>query len=181
MRYLQSLIIFLALPLLSQAQDEKEWGIPYNQEKESIIYEAVIDVAGASKAELYERAIAWINTYYTAGANKITTKSKEEGILELKDRLMFYKMHKKSKVTDVIIDYNLTIWFKDGRFKYQITNFRAFQGSTSPHIEQWMQARYSDPDIAMERFSKLNIEIEKLVENMTSNLSNNKQKDDDDW
>ena len=78
-------------------------------------------------------------------------------------------------------DYNLTIWFKDGRFKYQITIFRAFQGSPSPHNEQWMQARYSDPDIAMERFSKLNIEIEKLVENMTSNLSNNKQKDDDDW
>jgi hypothetical protein len=174
------IIFIILLPLFSLAQEEVDWGVPYNKEKEAIIYEEVVSASG-TKDELYDRSLAWISTYFTAGANKITSKNKAEGKIELKDRLIFYKMKKKTKVKDMIIDYNLTIWLKDGRFKYEITNFRAFQGSTSPHIEQWMQARYSDPETAKERFAKLNTEMLKLTASMKEEIAKAAAKENDDW
>jgi len=173
--------IFLFCSILSFAQTSSEWGIPYNEEKKLIIYEEVVPVEGVNKAELYNRAIDWINTYYTAGANKITEKDVNTGIIKVKDRIIFYKMEKKTKVNDVIIDYNLEILLKDNKFKVTIQNFRAFQGSTSPPIEKWMNPNEIDPEIAKTRYANLNTEMTKMIENMKSSIITGPKKPDQDW
>ena len=181
MDFLKYVLLLIIFPIMGYSQVNTDWGIPYNSEKEAFIYEDVIMVEGASKEELYSRSLNWIKSYFTAGANKITNKNKEKGIIELKDRLIFYRMEKKSKVKDAIIDYNMTIFIKEGKIKYQITNFRAFMESRSPHIERWMEARYSDPEDAKVRFEKLDKEIQKLIDNLNSSIVKGESQKEDDW
>ena len=170
-------LILISTSLLAQT----EWGVPYNAEKKSIIYEEVVTVNGVGKDELYKRANEWIASYFTGGANKVTEKDATTGIIKLKDRTTVFRMEKKAKVADVVVDYNMEIQIKDGRYKYIIQNFRAFQGSTSPGIEIWMDPAKCEKERALERYATINTLVTSMVENLKSYMSTGSVKKEDNW
>jgi hypothetical protein len=98
-------LLFIFVITFSFAQNIEEWGVPYNEDEESIIYENVVSVDGISKDELYQRALDWINNYYTNADRKISEKDKNKGVIKLKDRIVTYSETKKGKEKDAMVDY----------------------------------------------------------------------------
>jgi len=160
---------------------QTEWPMPYNAEKKLFIYEEVVQVSNVTKDELFNRALDWVKNFFLAGANIITEKDAVNGIIKLKYRITVFKMEKKTKVVDVVVDYNIEIHVKDGKYKYIIHNFRNFQGSTSPGIEIWTNPAKCEKELAIERYTSLNTEIQALIENMKKFMISGNAKSNQDW
>lgn len=174
-------VIVCNMVLVFSLKAQNEWGVPYQEDQKVVVYEEVVQQSGLTKDQLYARAIEWINSYFTAGASKITEKNQDEGLIRLKDRITLFRMEKKNKVVDVVIDYNIEIYVKDGRYKYVFRNFRSYQGSTSPGIEVWMDPNKCKKEDALERYANLNAEITKIIDNLKSYMQTGTQKKDNDW
>jgi hypothetical protein len=175
------LVLFVVLTLQGYTQTTTDWPVPYNKEKSLVIYEEVVDVPDVLGTELYDRAFSWITTYFTNGANKITKADKPTAIIQLKDRMQLFKIEKKVKVVDAIIDYKIDINFKDGKYRYQFHSFRIFEGSTSPFIETWMDPNKCPKELAMERFTNLNTEVQKTLESLKKAMSKAIEEKKDIW
>jgi len=112
--------------------------LPVDMETGLYSYSAVIEVHGANKEEIYKRAFNWANSYYKNPADVIREKDPVAGKLLIKAR---YRINnepdKKGVVTQAgDVMYTLTMNFKDGRYKYEITKINWQQTSYYP-IERW--------------------------------------------
>jgi len=181
MKTINFTLFFLLTVISFSIKAQNEWVVPYNAEKKTIIYEEVIQVNNVSKDDLYKRAIEWINTYFTGGANKISEKDAVNGFIKLKDRTTIFRMEKKTKVVDVVIDYNIEIYLKEGKFKFIVYNFRNFQGSTSPGIEIWMDPSKCEKEKALERYTTLNTQVTQMLDNLKQYMLTGSTKKDDNW
>ena len=101
-------------------------------------YTSVIEVPGTSKDELYKRAFAWANTFYKNPTDVIREKNPEEGKLFIKARFRISnEPDKKGVVTQAgDVMYSLTLNFKEGKFRYEITKINWQHTSYYP-IERW--------------------------------------------
>jgi hypothetical protein len=165
--FLLGAVLFSAM--FSQAQNTP----PVDDESKLISYKKVTEVSGVTKAELYNRAYTWANTFYKNPANVIREKNAEEGKLVIKARYkIFDQPDKKTKVAadagDVM--YTLTIECKEGKFRYILSSFNWQQVSAFP-AEKWMDTKnqYYKPDWVGyltqtdEMAKKLTADLEKAV------------------
>jgi hypothetical protein len=109
------------LPLISWAQDIFQ-GIPRDSVSGKIVYEGVVQVPGASKQELYMRAQEWaVKTFRSAkdvlqvqdasGGRLIAKACYEKPYYILASRFVNYFWH------------TVKVDVKDGRYRYEITDF----------------------------------------------------------
>lgn len=101
-------------------------------------YTEVIEIPGTSKDELYKRAFAWANVFYKNPTDVIREKNPQEGKILIKARFKISNEADKKGVVTAAGDvmYSLTLNFKDGKYKYEITKINWQQLSYYP-IERW--------------------------------------------
>lgn len=92
--------------------------------QEQVTYTDVIDVDGKSKDELYCAAKIWFTTTYNSANNVIQMDNKENGVLIGKAlfKYNYPKLNGSGRVAGTI-DYIIKFYFKDNRYKYEITEF----------------------------------------------------------
>ncbi|WP_461491001.1 DUF4468 domain-containing protein [Pontibacter sp. HJ8] len=117
------LLLLALLPLFSFAQST-----PPRDESGKIVYSEVVPVEGLSQQELYSRARAWFATTFNSANDVIQMDSKEEGTIIGNGITDLDIGNSKQKV-----HFTLSLQFKDGRYKYEITNI-AYQGNYNPSI-----------------------------------------------
>lgn len=76
----------------------------------------VVEVEGASKADLYDRAIQFINASFKSSKDVIQSSDKASGTIYAKG------MFCMSEFDAVYFSMNIAI--KDGKYKYEITNLK---------------------------------------------------------
>lgn len=113
--------------------------MPIDETSKLITYSKVNEVAGQSKDVLFDRALEWATGYYKNPTDVIREKDKEGGKMVCKAR---YKISnppdKKGVSTDAgLVQYTLNIQFKEGRYKYELTEINWKQISYYP-AEKWM-------------------------------------------
>lgn len=97
--------------------------IPVDPVSGTITYSEVVQVPGASQAELYIRAKEWFVINFRNPASVIQVDEKQDGVLIGKawqDNSSFAML---SWVTDSRLWYTVKITVKDGRYKYELSNF----------------------------------------------------------
>jgi hypothetical protein len=130
------------LGTLAIAQKQKEPvpvpDLPMNMETSLYSYSAVVEVHGIGKDELYTRAFNWANSYYKNPVDVIREKDPQAGKLLIKARYKISNEPDKKGVATQAGDvmYSLTMNFKDGRYRYEITKINWQQLSYYP-IERW--------------------------------------------
>ncbi len=91
-----------------------------------ITYTNVIEVKGASKDVLYSRAMEWIASIFNNPDKVIKLKDSENGKIIL-NAIATYSPSKfgygGTERAKGFVDYTINIFFKDGRFKYEIKDF----------------------------------------------------------
>lgn len=114
--FLFSLSILFYITSFSQ-DSTKLYGI-LPMENGIVTYSGVVQIDSLNKDQLYLLAKKWfVNTYKSAKA-VIQLDDKENGVITGKGTFAF-----SSLVNDTYIDHTISIFVKDGRYKYVLTNF----------------------------------------------------------
>jgi hypothetical protein len=121
-------LLLLISPLVLIAQDNQ---IPVNEKTQLAEYTNVVSETGTS-AELYERAITWISSYYKNPTNVV--KTKEEGVkITGKSRFKIKTKDKKGNtISQSYVNYTFLIEIKDNKYRYVIDKIN------------WQQPSYFD-------------------------------------
>lgn len=118
------LLLLLALPLGAFAQQAPAGLpklpdgtlLPYDADTHLITYQGVVEVAGASKDQLYTRAYDWmLRTFRTS--NNVTQKKEADQVVGSGAwPVLIYHQDAGTVV------HTLTVYVKDGRYKYVLSN-----------------------------------------------------------
>ena len=82
-------------------------------------YEEVVDAPGLSAGQIRERAEKWLSTYY---ASEDSLHVDSTGLSRLCSSKIQWTLIKKEIIIETFFDVNIKV--KDGRFKYDFSNFR---------------------------------------------------------
>ncbi len=110
-----ALFSFLLIPLFAICQEEED---------SKLTYEEVINVENASKDELYNRAKIWFVNSFNSSNDVIQMDNKEDGQI-IGKAIFIYKpsMLQQSEQSKGPVKYTFSVFLKEGRYKYEVTNF----------------------------------------------------------
>ena len=127
MKKIKTLLLFSTLTLLtvSTAFGQKETPkLPIDSLTSKITYSEVIYVDSlANKQELFSRAKEWFAKAYKSSTNVIQMEDKESGKIIGKALMQVYHKAFGSNYPSGYINYTISIYIKDGRYKYEVTDF----------------------------------------------------------
>lgn len=158
--------------------------MPIDENTKLITYTNKVDLPSLDKGKLYDRALAWCNTYYKNPSDVIREKDVASGIILCKARFKIYKQAlKKGEIpTEAgVVQYTLKIEMKDGRFRYSLTDINWKQVSYYP-IERWMDTTAPSYSKDYEDYLKqTNLECKKIVAAFVTAMSTENPTLKDDW
>lgn len=146
-KYFGFLILVLTFSFNCMAQKNEAIeapSFPLNDDNTLITYKKVVDEKG-TKDELYERGLAWFKKFYKNPTDVIREKDKENYKIKGIARFETSVQEKDLKTIKKTIEYTITLEFKDGRYRYTISNFNIKSLSYFP-LERWLNkkdAQYS--------------------------------------
>jgi len=133
MKKIKNLLLFSALILFSVSnafgQQEKfnkkvTPKLPIDNLTNKITYSEVVYVDSlANKEELFSRAREWFAKAYKSSTNVIQMEDKESGKIVGKALMKVYHKTLGSNYPSGYINYTISIYLKDGRYKYEVTDF----------------------------------------------------------
>ena len=120
----EGFLYLIPTQLLSDYDPEDAAPLPLDPQTQRITYQGVIPVPGVSQADLYARAQAWINQTYSA--DKVLTPNPATGELVLQAARPAVVRREYEGVLRPsyagAVRHTLTVYVKDGRYKYVFTN-----------------------------------------------------------
>jgi hypothetical protein len=99
---------------------------PLDSATQRITYTEVVQVPGASKAELYTRAKLWFANTFNSAKAVIEADEKDAGIVQGDghSQMAVHYLGPKKPASSVLLWYTVKIACKDGRYRYEITKLR---------------------------------------------------------
>ena len=174
------------LPALAQKGKEPAYpNMPVDEETKLITYDGVGKVDGVAAGDLYDRAMDWAKGYYKNPTEKLRRQEREKGELEIFARFPIYAYDKKGEKTTSqagLIQYTMTLQFKDGRYKYTITDLNMKASSHQP-IDSWLLEKDKDPnaDNHVYQLNDIHNELTGLIKDMIGNIAAKPGSGGDDW
>jgi hypothetical protein len=158
--------------------------VPVDSITKLITYEGVTAVAGVSQDVLYKRAWSWFHTYYKNPAEVIRENDTIRFKIVGKPRFRISNPPDKDGLkTDFgLVQYTITVAAKDGRFKYEITQFN-WKLQSYYACERWMDTKSpSYSPVYSEYLKQLDQYTNELIGNLKNAMMIEKPvKDKDKW
>ena len=181
-----ALVLLAALPFSALAQKKGELSWPAMELDPStnlITYSGVPEVAGATAADLYDRAFKWGQDYYKNFGEKLRKQDKEGGEIEIFARFPIFVYDKKGVKTTSrqgLAQYTLILRFREGRYKYTVTKLNLKEQSYQP-LEKWLDRE--DPNATNHSYylTDVDAEITATIKSMTKAIATDTKKAADDW
>lgn len=146
MKKVISMLCLALIAFSSNAQDKNApivlYKVPVDSITKKITYEGVVDVKGIAASELYTRINAWFQSYYKNPGEVIRENDSTNHKMVGKPRFRLSNLPDKQGVRadGGVTQYTITVAAKDGRFKYEITEFNWKQLSNFP-AERWLDLK----------------------------------------
>lgn len=158
------------------------YSVPVDSITKKITYEGVVEVKGISAKELFNRAHNWFMTFYKNPNEVIRSIDSVSFKIEGKPRFRLSNpADKEGTKTDAgITQYLITFIAKDGRFKYELTEFNWKQLSYFPS-EKWLDMKSPSYTIAyndyLQQTDKQALEVIAALKKAVTELKPVKNKD----
>ncbi len=135
----------ISISFLANAQKEPlvtPYAVQLDTITNKITYEGVAEVKGVSADELYSRFYSWFKTFYKNPTEVIRENDSTIHKIIGKPRFRISNPpDKQGNKTDAgIAQYTITVLAKDGRFKYELTDFSWKVISIFP-AEKWLDTK----------------------------------------
>jgi hypothetical protein len=133
-----------------------------------VSYQGVVEIEGVPAEDLYLHARKWAATYYD-GFGEIRMANKEDGLIIIKSAIV----RDLDWVNSVNNWYTLTMEFKEGRFRYTITDlvceYLKVSGYVRLPIEKWLypdKAKVRNESLYRKYAERLDNDFEYLIEDI---------------
>jgi hypothetical protein len=134
------LFLFLALILCPSLYAQDNAIVPVDPDTHLITFREVVMQEG-DKDLLYDRGAEWFRTYYKNPTSVTKVQDKVNGKIEGTGRFQIVRiLNDKTRVDAGMILYDIKVEFKDGKYRYTLTNFNLRAASKDP-IERWMNKK----------------------------------------
>lgn len=183
MKYLLNLVVTALLSTgfwTINAQESAAPSFPIDEKSGKVVYEEVVQVADVSQAELYDRAHNWFMTFFTNPGQVIQSADAEAGKIVGKHRLAIFKTHKgiTGKAGNML--YTITLFTKEGRYKYKINDIVKLQTPKLP-IEDWLEMDPRKPEID-DFLSQISTFYDELIADLNAKMkAGPEDNNEDDW
>jgi hypothetical protein len=145
---MRKMIIALGLVLsfiASKAQKEPlatPYAVPIDTITKLITYEGVVEIKGVAAGDIYKRINDWFHTYYKNPTDVIRENDSVKFVMVGKPRFRLTSPPDKdgNKTEGSAVQYTITVAARDGRFKYELTEFNWKQLSYYAS-ERWLDTK----------------------------------------
>jgi len=161
---------------------QNEITVPIDPVTKMITYEEVVKETG-TKDELYDRCVKWFNSFYKNITNVTKVQNKLEGRIEGAHRFKIYDFDNKGGKTDAgLVNYSIKIAFKDGKYKYTITDISWKQTSHFP-AERWLDKKAPSYSAKYESYlQQTDNEIKKIIDSLKNGMKPKQEKNNnEEW
>ena len=177
-------IAFFTLLSLTYAQNPtRAFNLPVDEETKLITYDKVVDVPETKKNDLFDRAVNWINAYYKNPTDVVREKNNDAGKIVCKARFKISNQPDKSGFsTDAgVVQYTLTLLFKDNKYKYGLSQINWKQLSYYP-AERWMDTTSPSYSTSYSWYLKqVDDQLKNILAELEKNMALKKKEKKEDW
>jgi len=144
-------------------------------------YQETVNLDSLDKNQIFERAVEFMTNHFKTNKfdvnDKVNMKLSHEGNFPVSYKYDF-KYTSNNTVT-----YQLTINVKDGKYRYTITDFKIYDDKLGPKTAQPLEISYQKmkTETKKEFSNKFTGEINKIVEDLKTNMAAQKTEDKEDW
>ncbi|HEX5001638.1 MAG TPA: DUF4468 domain-containing protein [Bacteroidia bacterium] len=177
--------VLIAAPSFAQKSKEEPVQVVIPKDKDTGLYSysGVVDVSGTTKDELYNRAIAWVQLYYKNPGDVLREKDPASGKMVIKARFKIYNpADKKGLATDAgDVMYTLTIQFKDGKYRYELTRF-TWMLTSAFAAERWADKSSSSYKSEFDHYlTQTDAKASEVLLALKKGMTTSPEKKKDDW
>lgn len=155
--------------------------MPVDKETNMITYSAVIETPGTTE-ELYKRGLKWFNANYKNPTDVI--RETEEGKkIHGKARFTIYSNDLKTgaQLNDGVVMYDITLQFKEGKCKYEITKIN-WKKPSYYGIEKWVEENNKAYNTVLSSYLVQTDEyFSDLITKLKKAIATAETKKSDDW
>lgn len=151
--------------------------LPVDTETKRVTYTGVVAVEGAKQSELYTRAKLWLSLTFDEAKDVIKVDEKDAGLLVIRAYTDLLLKPTQTSVDPVSqeVGYTMILNFKDGRYKYTLTNHQVIVGGASFPIEKAITEQLSKPKnkgvfLAQQYAEKVSLYAKSLTESLDVTL-----------
>lgn len=151
--------------------------VPVDDATGQITYQEVVEEPG-NPQELFNRAIEWINSFYSNPVDVTKERDPESG--EIKGLHRFKVKNTLDDGTEVdagTVQYEFTIEFKEGRYRYTLHDFVLRQNSAIP-VENWLDEH--DPQ-SKSYLRQVDDFAKDWIKSLKEGMKPKPKKKDDNW
>jgi hypothetical protein len=141
--------------------------LPIDPDTHLVSYTGVVEVTGVSQAQLYSRAYEWIAKNYKSANDVIQMQDKESGKLIAKGLL---PVSLKGRAAGNV-EHTLSVYVKDGRYKYEFTSLRHQYMATGQHGGDYSMGPFENAEPTL-RIAFVNGQIKKSWDQIRRNTEN---------
>lgn len=187
MKFYASLLLMLAVTTSAFAQKKgQNVELPeFNMDANTnmVSYNEVVTQTGDQNA-LYEKGKKWFNTYYKSPTSVIKSQDMAAGLISGTGRIKLWnidpKSGKKVKMAGLAL-YTISIQFKDGRYRYEITDIFWKQSSKFP-MEKLMGENEKKFNWQYANFlAQIDKEVQTLIEDLKKDMAHTPESAGEDW
>ena len=154
--------------------------MPINTDTKMITYVEVVNSTGTA-SELKEKALKWFHSFYKNSSNILKKNTEASFTGHPRFKILNQKDKKGVETMAGTIIYDIEISFKEGKYRYKITNI--FKKSSSKYpIEKWLD---KDAKTYSKTFNYYLKQTDDYMKNVTKSLKDymaaNHEKKSDDW
>lgn len=155
--------------------------MPVDKETNLVTYTGIIEASGTAD-ELYKRGLKWFTTNYKNPVDVIREKEEGKKILG-KARFAIHSTDPKSGVqlNDGAVMYDITLQFKDGKCRYEITKIN-WKKPSYYGIEKWVEENNKAYNTVLSSYLVQTDEyFHDLISKLKKAITTPETKKSDDW
>lgn len=144
--------------------------MPVDPATKLITYEAVVELPGTGRDELYNRAKAWVMKFFKNPQGIVQKWDSAGGKIEARHKFRIYnEVEGATPVPAGYINYSLYIFLKDGMYKYRVTRFEQHDITPVP-VETWMGEATPDKTKKYAYLIQIDVEAKKIIRDLTEGM-----------
>ena len=153
--------------------------LPIDEDTKLVTYKDVIQEKG-SPNELFDRGLAWVQSYYKNANEVIKLRDKLDGVIKVRSNVKIYTTLKDgSTLQKNVVYYNLKIECRQDRYRYTITDFNEKAVAAAP-IEVWFNTKHVHWEPSWyEWLNQIHGQIEELIKSLKEGMEPKVEKVDD--
>lgn len=129
-------LLSIMFPFVINAQTGSTSSVPVDEEG-TIRYIEVVQQEGAAK-DLFKRCVKWINGEYKNPATVTPTRDMEDKKIVIRHQFQLQAANAEGvTVKGSLVQYDMTIRFRDGRYRLEMTRFK-MKSTSGTRAEEWL-------------------------------------------